>query len=168
MFFFLFVWGLSSHSRHFHSYGDVTITSAGLQIFTQTRHSCPVRFLQRAAPTVLRGIRIKWSSPRTRDTHTCIAERLRLTVELSLPVFTTQVCSGWDSNTQPFARGANAVTQGATTVVMRDANATLSYEQNILEGALKNKQTNKHQYCLHHYFFIISLLKQDRVLRLNR
>ena len=30
-----------------------------------------MRVLQRAAPTVTRGIRFKWSSPRTRDTHTC-------------------------------------------------------------------------------------------------
>ena len=33
-------------------------------------------------------------------TLTPIAERLA--VELSLPVFTTQVCRGWDSNTQTF------------------------------------------------------------------
>ena len=30
----LLVWGLSSHSRIFHSYGDVTITGEGLQILT--------------------------------------------------------------------------------------------------------------------------------------
>ena len=29
-----FVWGFSSHSRIFHSYGDVTITGEVLQIFT--------------------------------------------------------------------------------------------------------------------------------------
>ena len=29
-----FVWGFSSHSRIFHSYGDVTINGEGLQIFT--------------------------------------------------------------------------------------------------------------------------------------
>ena len=37
--FCLVVWGLSSHSRIFHSYGDVTITGEGLQIFTYARHS---------------------------------------------------------------------------------------------------------------------------------
>ena len=31
---FLFIRGLSSHSRTFHSYGDVTITGEGLQILT--------------------------------------------------------------------------------------------------------------------------------------
>ena len=37
--FFLFVWGLSSHSRIFHSYGDVNITGEGLQILTNALHS---------------------------------------------------------------------------------------------------------------------------------
>ena len=32
----LFVWGFSSHSRIFHSNGDVTITSELLQILTYT------------------------------------------------------------------------------------------------------------------------------------
>ena len=34
----------------------------------------------------------------------------RLVVELSLPVFTTKICRGWDSNTQPSAVGANDIT----------------------------------------------------------
>ena len=34
----------------------------------------------------------------------------RLAVELSLPVFTSWVCRGWDSNTQPSACEANALT----------------------------------------------------------
>ena len=38
----LFVWGLSSHSRIFHSYWDVTIASEGLHIFTYARHSWPL------------------------------------------------------------------------------------------------------------------------------
>ena len=41
-----------------------------------------------------------------------IAERLA--VEPSLPVFTTWVCSGWDSNTQPSACGGNDKTDYAT------------------------------------------------------
>ena len=40
-----------------------------------------------------------------------IAERLA--VELSLPVFTTYVCRGWDSKTQPFTCGANVLTHCA-------------------------------------------------------
>ena len=34
----LFVWGFSSNSRIFHSYGDVTFTGKGLQILTYARH----------------------------------------------------------------------------------------------------------------------------------
>ena len=40
-------------------------------------------------------------------TQTPIAERLA--AELSLPIFTTWFCHGWDSNTQPFVCGANAL-----------------------------------------------------------
>ena len=36
---FLFVWSLSTHSRNFHLYGDVTIAGEGLQILTHARHS---------------------------------------------------------------------------------------------------------------------------------
>ena len=38
----LFVWSLSSHSRTFHSYGDITIAGEGLQIVTYARHSWPL------------------------------------------------------------------------------------------------------------------------------
>ena len=41
----------------------------------------------------------------------------RLAVELSLPVFTTWVCRGWDSNTQLSAYEANAFTHCATVAV---------------------------------------------------
>ena len=40
--FCLVVWSLSSHSRIFHSYGDVTIAGEGLQILTYARHSWPL------------------------------------------------------------------------------------------------------------------------------
>ena len=36
------VWGFSSHSRIFHTYGDVTMTGEGLQILTYARHSWPL------------------------------------------------------------------------------------------------------------------------------
>ena len=39
----LFVWGFSSHSKFFHSDGDVTITGEGVQILTYDRHSWPLR-----------------------------------------------------------------------------------------------------------------------------
>ena len=38
----LFVWSLSSHSRIFHSDGDVTIAKEGLQILTYAWHSWPL------------------------------------------------------------------------------------------------------------------------------
>ena len=50
-------------------------------------------------------------------TLTLIAEGLA--VELSLPIFTTYVCRGWDSNTQFYACGANALTHCATASVGR-------------------------------------------------
>ena len=41
-FMFSFVQEFSSHSRIFHSYGDVTIKGEGLQIWTYARHSWPL------------------------------------------------------------------------------------------------------------------------------
>ena len=38
----LFVCCSSSHSKIFHSYGDVTITGEGLQILTKAWHSWPL------------------------------------------------------------------------------------------------------------------------------
>ena len=42
LFVYLFVLGLLSHSRIFHSFGDVIITGEGLQILTFARHSWPL------------------------------------------------------------------------------------------------------------------------------
>ena len=49
-------------------------------------------------------------------TLTIIAERLE--AELSLPVFTTKICRGWDSNTQPsvFVHVANDLTHYASGI----------------------------------------------------
>ena len=68
---FAVVWSLSSHSRIFHSYGDVTITGEGLQILTYARHSWPLSSGGSIASRTYcdKGIRLNWSSPRTRDTH---------------------------------------------------------------------------------------------------
>ena len=55
----LFVWDLSSHSKFFHSYGNVTIAGEGLQILTYARYL--------------------WS----------LSSEGSLAVELSLPGFTT-------------------------------------------------------------------------------
>ena len=38
----------------------------------------------------------------------------RLAVELTLPVFTTEVCRGWDSNTQNSACNVNALPTAPT------------------------------------------------------
>ena len=50
------------------------------------------------------------------ETITIIAERLA--VELSLHVFTTEVCRGCDSNTRPSASKFNALTHCATAAVL--------------------------------------------------
>ena len=47
--------------------------------------------------------------------HRLIAERLA--VELSLPILTTKVCRGLNSNTQPSAIGTNTLTHCATAAV---------------------------------------------------
>ena len=46
---------------------------------------------------------------------TPVAERLP--VELSLPVFTTKACQGWDSNTQPSAFEAKSLSDCVTAAV---------------------------------------------------
>ena len=105
---FLLFGFFSSHSRSFNSFGDVTINGEGLQILTNDRHLWPL------------------SSEGSLKCHTyCDTGHLfimvisedpwltssaeRLAVELSLPVLTTWVCRGWDSNTQPSACRANAL-----------------------------------------------------------
>ena len=119
-FFGLFVWGLTSHSRIFHSYGDVTITGEGLQILTYARHSWSLsREDSLACHTYCdTGHPFNKGHLRVPVTLTPIAERLA--VGLSLPVFTTLVCRGWDLNTQPSACGANALTLWATAAVSND------------------------------------------------
>ena len=87
----LFVLSFTSHSRIFHSHGEVTITGEGLQILTYARHSWPLSSEGSLACHTywIRGICLWWSSPRTRDTRGC------------------------DSNTQPSACGANSLTHCA-------------------------------------------------------
>ena len=69
----LFVQGLLSHSRIFHSYGNVTITGEGLQILTYALYSWPQSSEGSLACHTYCDtghLFIIWSSPRTRDTHT--------------------------------------------------------------------------------------------------
>ena len=67
----LFVWSFSSHSRIFHSHGDVTVTVKGCKSWPMlgTYGQWAVKVLQRATSTITREIRLKWSSPRTSDAH---------------------------------------------------------------------------------------------------
>ena len=69
----LLVWRFSSHSRFFHSYGDVTISGKGLQMLTYAWHSWILRSEGILACYIYCDTghsMIKWSSPSTRDTHT--------------------------------------------------------------------------------------------------
>ena len=103
----------------FHSYGNVTITCEGLQILIYALHSWPLSIAVR----VLSVPHLPWYGASVYDGHfrgplilTPVAERL--TVELSLPVFTTYVSGGWDLNTLPSAWEANALTDCVTAAVI--------------------------------------------------
>ena len=97
----LFVCGLSSHRRIFHSYGDVTIADEGLHF---DLCSALMVIEQReffSEPHLLwHWISVYNGHPRGPVTLTPIAERL--TVELSLPVFT--VAAGIRTPNLPLAR----------------------------------------------------------------
>ena len=73
-----FVWGLSSYSRIFHSFGDVTINGEGLHFFFYLCSALMTIEQQESTSTVTLGIRLKWSREHTTPT---IPERLA--VELS-------------------------------------------------------------------------------------
>ena len=90
----------------FTSFGDVTIAGEGLHFFKLC-----------SAPIAINQSHTYWDTghpftmaiPKRPVTLATIAERLA--EELSLPVLVTWVCPGWDSNTQPSARGAHALIQ---------------------------------------------------------
>ena len=108
-----FLCGFSSHSRIFHwrhhhdrwSTVNFDISSALTAIEPWGFFGVPLLLIHGASAynSHIRG-------------HVTIARRLA--VELSLPVFTTYVCRGWDSNTQPSACWANALTRCATATAM--------------------------------------------------
>ena len=59
-------------------------------------------------------------------------------MELSLPVFTTKVFHGWDSNTQPPACGAMDLTHYATAPQAKENNQVHEkYNLNRIETLLK-------------------------------
>ena len=68
---------------------------------------------KRATPTVTRGIRLLWFSPRTRDTHT----NCRAFGSGAVTTCFYDLRRGWDSNTQPSACKATALTNCAITAV---------------------------------------------------
>ena len=65
---YTYIWGLSSHSRVFHSCGDVTIDCEGLRILTYTLHS-PLISECSLMCHAYSDTGFICSSPRTRDTH---------------------------------------------------------------------------------------------------
>ena len=70
----LFVWGISSNSRIFHSFGYVIIAGKGFRILTYTRHLWSL------------------SSEGSCACHTYCNTGHPFIMELSRPVFTTKVC----------------------------------------------------------------------------
>ena len=98
----LFVCSLSSQSRMFHWFGNVTITGEGLQILTTDRHSLSLSSEGSLACHTYCDTRHSFIMVISEDS-------LHSNLKPSLSVFTTYVCSGWDSNIQPSACGANAL-----------------------------------------------------------
>ena len=105
----LFVWGLSSHSRIFHV--DTSPLPVKFDLCSALMAIDQWGFFS-VSHLLWHGAYVYNGHLRGPVKLTPIAERLA--VELSLPVFTTKVCRGWDSNTQPSACGANALTNCAT------------------------------------------------------
>ena len=110
----LFVWSFSSHSRIFHSFEDVTIAGEGLQILTYVRHLWPLSSEGSLACHAFCDTGHAFIIVISEDVCHSHHNAERLAVELSLPVLASWVCRGWDSNTQPSAFGANALTHCAT------------------------------------------------------
>ena len=82
--------------------------SNGTKFPKQTKHGLKYIILCKLCETYLARVRKKLFR------YAFDSERFRLAVELSLPVFTNKI---WDSNAQPSAGGANALTHCATAVV---------------------------------------------------
>ena len=111
--------------KNFHSFKDVTIAGEGLHILTGSALMAieqwgffSVPHLLWHGPSIVS--RLLWYGPSIYNGYlrgpmslTPVAERLA--VELSLSVLT--VCRGWDSNTQPSACEANALTHCAAAAV---------------------------------------------------
>ena len=72
----LFLWGLSSNSRIFHSCGDFASTGEGLQMLTYARHSWQLNFKGSLACHTYCDTSLPFKMVISRDTHTyCLAFR---------------------------------------------------------------------------------------------
>ena len=113
----LFVLSLSSNSKIFHPYGDVTISGEGLQIMTYARHSWPLRIEISWACHTYCDTRhpFKMVISGTRDTQTYSFTFRSGTVTTC---FKALVCRCWDSNTQPLVYRANALNYYVTAAVL--------------------------------------------------
>ena len=113
--FCVFVCLVSSHSRFFHFYGDVTITSEWLHSLTYARHSWPL------------------SSGGSLACHTYCDTGHPFTMVIPedqghshlLPSVYQR--SGWNSNTQPFAREAKERSCGFKYVVFNGCSNRFSF-----------------------------------------
>ena len=106
----------SSHSRIFHSLEMSLLPVKGCKFWPMlgTHGHWQVSVLQCATP-IWHGASIYNGHIRGPVTLTPFAKCLA--VERSQPVFTTKVCCGWDSNTQPSTYGDNALTHCAIAAV---------------------------------------------------
>ena len=108
----LIVWCLSSRSRIFHSYGDVTITREGLQILTYFRNLWPLSSEDSLACHAYCDTEHPFRMVISEDpwhSHILPSVKQRSCHYLFLRLR----CGGWDSNTQPSDCGANNPTHWA-------------------------------------------------------
>ena len=103
MYICFFDWSYSSHSRIFHSIGDVTLAGEGLQILTYARHLWPLSSEGSSACHTYCDTRHLFIMVAISKDPWYSHLLSSLAVELSLPVLTTWLRCGCDSNTQHFA-----------------------------------------------------------------
>ena len=97
----LFVLGFSPNSKIFHLYGSSPIAAKDTFLF-YVRHSWPLSSKVYFLDQHLLWNRALFEMVISEDYNLCalIPFAKRLTVKLSLPVLTTKVGRGWDSNTR--------------------------------------------------------------------
>ena len=135
------LWFIVSLDNFFHSYGEVIIIGEGLRILTYARHSWPFRsqsslemekdhignarclFLINYVhnKTILRMKKVLTVTRYISEDH-CHSHLMPSVSKESCHYLylTTQICRGWNSNTQPFACGANALTHRRLLLMSSD------------------------------------------------